>query len=131
MDSRLVVAAALLLGACSPDGGDMAILGAPTAADVKPATGPGTRYYDGNPPPRFVKEGMAVIILVSPEKIAALCGTVPPPGLNLVACVRRTKEGAPVIIGPHPALFPNEQFARIILHEGAHAWGQWPGDHPS
>lgn len=107
----------------------MALLGAPTPADMPVQTGQGTRYFAGDPPSRFVKEGAAIVVFIHPAKINEACGLANPKGLTLIACVRRDGD-TPIIFMPHPAAFPNDPYAQIMLHEGAHAWGGWDGTHP-
>lgn len=109
------------------------ILSAAAAIVAAPSVpiGPGTRFYDGDPPARYVKEGMALIVFVAPSRMNAVCGADNPQGLVLLACVRRLKDGnVPVVFMPHPAAFPGNPYARILGHELAHSIGNWPGDHP-
>lgn len=98
-----------------------------TAAPSEPVkTGPGTPYYAGPPPARYIKEGVYVLLLVNPARLHEACGTDPKPGMVLYGCTRRTNDGQPVIIMPLNA-DPVNWF--VLIHEGAHAQG-WPGDHP-
>ena len=100
----------------------MATLGA--AEPIK--TGPGTRYFAGPAPARYLKEGIVPLLLVDPARLNEMCGTVPVPGLTLYGCTRRTENGQPVIIMPLTAE-PYNWF--VLLHEWGHSQG-WPGDHP-
>ena len=104
-------------------------LAAPSPPDWLTPTGPGTRYYDGPPPARFVGETGALVLFVAPARVAELCAMPVPPGKVLVACMRRLEGGMAVIVAPHPAGFPNERFSLILNHELAHV-NSWPGDHP-
>jgi hypothetical protein len=101
-----------------------------TAAPTTPVeTGLGTPYYAGNPPIRYNREGAALILFVA--DVAPFCG-IAPEGLTVIACTRSTKEGVPVIIMPHPAIYgvAGDYYARIMAHELAHDLGGWPADHP-
>ena len=107
----------------------MALLGAPSPAEVI-KTGPGTRYYDGAPPARFIKQGIVPVMFVNPALINEACGIGNLPGLTLLACTRRTKEGVAVVIMPHPAAFMDSNgYALVLAHEIAHANGGWSGSH--
>lgn len=109
----------------------MALLGAPTPADAPVQTGPGTRYFAGDPPARFVKEGLALVMFVAPSRMNEVCGMPNTNRMLLVACVRRLKKGGvPVIFMPHPVVFPGDTYAQILNHELAHAIGGWDGTHP-
>lgn len=89
-------------------------------------TGPGTQYYDGPPPARFLKEGIIPLLLVAPSRLNEACGKIPPPGLTLMGCTRWTVKGQPVIIMPLNASAINWY---VLLHEWGHSQG-WPSDHP-
>lgn len=108
----------------------MGLLGAPTPADVKPATGPGTRYYDGPPPIRFIKEQFVPVLFIHPSRMNEACGMPNMQGMVLVACARPTRDGIKVVIMPHPALSMHDNpYALVLAHELAHTAG-WDGAHP-
>lgn len=94
-------------------------------------TGLGTRYYDGPPPVRFIKEGFVPVLFVAPGRINEACGLENPDGLTLVACARMTKGGVKVVIMPHPCAAMIESYALVLCHETAHAIGGWSGEHPA
>ena len=97
---------------------------APTVPEIK--TGPGTRYFAGPPPARFIREGLYALMLVDPAKLYEACGAERVPKMELKGCMRRTRDGFPVIIMPLNA-DPFNWF--VLIHEAGHAAG-WPGDHP-
>ena len=93
-------------------------------------TGPGTRYFDGPPPIRFVRETAVPVFFIHPDRMMDACGLdKAPPGVRLIACVRRTNTGQAIMMLPHPCLSADEQYALIVCHETAHV-NLWPGDHP-
>lgn len=96
---------------------------APTVPQVK--TGPGTRYHWGPPPARFIREGLYALMLVNPASIYEACGAERVPGMQLMGCMRRTKDGFPVIIMPLNS-DPLNWF--VLIHEAGHANG-WGGNH--
>lgn len=102
-----------------------------TAAPSIPqeATGQGTRWFGGNPPARYDGTGAAILILTN--NIRAFCGDAPE-GLHIVACVRRTEGGTPLLFMPSPreAALAGDPYAQILWHEAAHIAG-WPGTHPA
>ena len=103
----------------------------PQTVQTPVATGPGTRFYDGPPPARFIREGIVPVLFVDPARLAEACGAKVPPGLALVACTRMTKSGVKVVIMPHPAVaMKTDYYALVLAHELAHALANWPGDHP-
>jgi hypothetical protein len=82
---------------------------------------PKTFVYDGMPPLRM--RGPAVVI-VSTGSVAE-CGK-PPKGFTFEACT----DGI-IIHTSNPCDFPEQEYARLLCHEIAHAsWG-WPADHGS
>ena len=92
-------------------------------------TGPGTRYFDGPPPIRFVREGLVPVLFVAPARLAEACAVKIPPGIVLMACARTTKDGLRVVIMPHPAAFMgSDPYAQIMAHELGHVAG-WSGNH--
>ena len=103
----------------------MALLGAPSPAEVI-KTGPGTRYYAGPAPARYMKEGIVPLLLVNPANIYAACGVEPTPGMTLYGCTRRTVNGQAVIIMP---LNGEPYNWYVLMHEWGHSQG-WPGEHP-
>ena len=93
-------------------------------------TGPGTRYYSGLPPVRFVKGGLVPVLFVHPDQLYEACGAPKVEGLELKGCARMMKTGQKAIIIPHPCLSLDGQYTVILCHETAHAIASWPGDHP-
>lgn len=106
----------------------LAALLAAAPATPQVATGPGTPYFAGMPPARYDGTGAAIVVFT--DDVTQFCGGAPE-GLVIVACVRRTKEGAPFIFmpNPRPAAELGDPYARILHHELAHVRG-WEADHP-
>lgn len=104
-----------------------ALLAAPSAPVE---TGPGTRYYAGLPPVRYVKGGFVAVLFVHPAQLYEACGTKPIPGMVLHGCSRVMKTGQKAIIVSHPCLALDGPYSAILCHESAHALGGWPGTHP-
>lgn len=92
-------------------------------------TGPGTRYYSGLPPVRFVKGGLVRVLLVHPDQLYEACASPRVPGLSLMGCARMSKAGDKIIVIAHPCLSASEGYAAIFCHESAHAIGGWSGLH--
>lgn len=99
------------------------LLAAPT---VPIQTGPGTPYFAGMPPERFIREVAVMALFVAPSRIEDLCGP-PPEGMVVMACVRRL-EGVEVVIMPHPIVAHGEVYADLLTHELAHVAG-WSREH--
>lgn len=93
---------------------------------VAEPTGPGTEHFSGWPPDRYNAEFAAVSLFVADTE--PYCGK-PPKGFIRYGCAWTREDGVPVIVVLHPGYFPDETFARIVAHEGAHTLG-WPKDHP-
>lgn len=99
-----------------------------TAAPSEPVvTGLGTRFFDGPPPARYIKEGFYNLLLVNPAQLNDACGVPNPPGLTLRGCTRTTKAGDRVVILPLSAS-PYNWF--VLIHETGHVNG-WGGEHPA
>jgi hypothetical protein len=89
------------------------------------ATGFGTRYDDHWPPARWRGVGTTSVLYArSQETVDHLCGRAPK-NMTTEACV--TTQGVEVL--PDPCTYPGE-YARIVCHENAHRFRNWPGDHP-
>jgi hypothetical protein len=82
-------------------------------------------YSTARPPERFQKDNAAVVVFVA--DVSTICGTLPD-GYRIIACVRKSKSGAPIMVMPNPCLFPGEVFSHIACHELAHVSG-WTGLH--
>lgn len=92
-------------------------------------TGPGTRYFDGLPPARFVKGGFVTVLFVHPAQLYEACGAPQVQGLTLKGCARMMKSGVKAVIVPHPCVTLDGEYTVILCHELGH-WAGWPGDHP-
>jgi hypothetical protein len=87
-----------------------------------------TLYSDGIPPARFQKDGVAVVLFVSPDGIDGLCGKAGP-GRVMLACTNWTAKGVAIVTLPNPCpRADKEYFARIACHELGHVGG-WPATH--
>jgi hypothetical protein len=99
------------------------------APEVKPVvTGPGTRYFSGRPPARFIKPMAVPAIFAHPEQLYAMCGLERIPGMKLRGCVRSDKNGVKWVIMPHPGADPDPSNWFVLLHELGHAAG-WGANH--
>lgn len=113
MKAALAAGAALLVGAPSEP--------------IK--TGPGTAYFTGLPPVRFVKEDITPVIFATPENVTKLCGgDTLPEGFRVLACARKDKRNVKWLILPHPAIAAGEPYADLVTHELGHRAG-WSGMH--
>jgi hypothetical protein len=94
-------------------------LWATPAVPEQPTIYPKTDVYDGMPPPQ----------MRGPATMTVATGTLddcgePGPGLVFEACVR-----SGIVHMPNPCDFSDEEFARLLCHEQAHAAHHWPADH--
>ena len=107
----------------------LALLAAPLLAGPSvPTHNPVTEYgpvYSGWPPERFHGEFAAITLFVADP--AEYCGPAPE-GLVKLGCQWTRADGTPIIVVLHPAYFPDEDFARIVSHEGGHVRG-WGANH--
>lgn len=100
---------------------------APTVPEIK--TGPGTRYFAGLPPARYVKGGFVTVLFVHPDQLYEACGAPRVAGMELKGCARMMKSGQKAVIVPHPCVALDGQYTVVLCHELGHHQG-WPGDHP-
>lgn len=115
---KCLIAIAACLSLASP---------AAPADDAPVPTGPGTEHYAGWPPEQYKREFAAVVLFVA--NTDPYCGGPAPEGLTRYGCAWTRDDGTPFIVVLHPAHFPNNEYAGILAHEGAHIMG-WPGHHP-
>jgi hypothetical protein len=79
------------------------------------------------PPVQYREDKViAIIQFTYPKDVDKGCGGSPEDDPTyIVAC---TKVGGPKMLAPHPCLYPEDPYARVLCHELGHISG-WPADH--
>lgn len=82
------------------------------------------------PPERFQGPAIALTVFLPLSQMPEACGVEPPEGKFILACVKRAKDGMPIMFLPLPCgLAETEVYSRIVCHELAHArtpaWGRY------
>jgi hypothetical protein len=81
----------------------------------------------GWPPSSWTDDNTVTTHFTNQAGVDRLCGKAPP-GYRTLGCSYRGKREI-VLPNPCSGEFGNEDFAKLVCHELAHANG-WPGDHP-
>lgn len=98
----------------------------PFIVSAAPLAPNSTLISDGTPPVRFQGPGAAIVLMVNPGDIDAICGAAPS-GYTKIACSGQ-RDGAWIIVMPNPCAFDDERYAHILCHEKAHTL-LWPATH--
>lgn len=77
------------------------------------------------PPDRFQGDNATVVVFVS--DVSKFCQNAPD-GYRIIACMKVTKEGTPVMVLPNPCQFRGELYGHIACHELGHR-NSWSGNH--
>lgn len=81
------------------------------------------------PPERFQGPAIALTVFLPLSQMPEACGLEPPEGKFILACVKRAKDGMPIMFLPLPCgLAEAEVYARVVCHEVSHIRG-WSGYH--
>jgi hypothetical protein len=87
---------------------------------ASPAVPQESPYSTARPPERFQSDNATVAVFVA--DVTTICGPLPD-GYRIIACVRKSKSGATIMVMPNPCLFRTEVYAHIACHELGHVNG--------
>lgn len=88
----------------------------------------GLSYAAPLPPQQYrVDMVSSQITFTYPGKVDYLCGGTDNDGGTIMAC---SEVNGNWTLLPHPCLYPDDMYARLVCHELGHTSG-WPVDHPN